>query len=349
MFDVEERCWRRLHNASGAGDAIVHQTKKWGIAFAVATIGLAAPACSGDVDNVALHPQDQLGLSPSTTTADATPGSKAHLFPNDPAMPAADPAPPTNTGNTPPGPAFLMRLSEGFDEATQYQSAYAMEVPWNGSGFAPDNIHYGPNGATLVIQKRRMRSLSYTGAELQRKGFYGYGRYEAIVKAPVGSGLVSSFFTHTSSQFGDPHDEIDIEFLGRDTHHLHINYFKDGRAAGSFYAPVDFDTSRGFHLYAFEWAPDSIRWYADGKLVHEVHGPAARVPRATGRVMMNIWSAGPASRGWLGLRRFKNNASVVYRCVSHVPLGQTAPQCSDTYHLPSAAADASSAAPAVDR
>jgi beta-glucanase (GH16 family) len=250
------------------------------------------------------------------------------------AGPPPEPAPPNNVGKMTPGPAFLMRLSEGFDEATQYQSAYTMEVPWNGSGFARDNIHYGPDGATLVIQKRRMLSRAYAGAELQRKGFYGYGRYEAIVKAPVGSGLVSSFFTHTSEQFGDPHDEIDIEFLGRNTHALHINYFKDGVPAGSFYAPTDFDTSSDFHLYAFEWAPDSIRWFADGKLVHEVHGPEAHVPRAAGRVMMNIWSAGPASRNWLGPRGFKNNASVVYRCVSHVPLGQTGAQCSDDYKPP---------------
>ena len=247
---------------------------------------------------------------------------------------ALDPAPPYNVGKSTPGEGFLMRLSQGFDDATQYQSDYTMEVPWNGSGFWPFNIHYGPDGASLIIQKRQMKSLAYAGAELQRKGFFGYGRFEAIVKAPVGSGLVSSFFTHTDGNFGDPHDEVDIEFLGRDTHSLHINYFKDGQPAGSYYAPVPFDTSRDFHLYAFEWAPDSIRWFVDGKLVHEVHGPAARVPRAAGRVIMNIWSAGPSSREWLGPRQFKNNASVIYRCVSHVPLGKTGAQCSDDYKPP---------------
>lgn len=252
---------------------------------------------------------------------------------------APAPSPPTNTGGTPPGPAFLMRLSDGFDDATQYRSAYTMEEPWNGSGFSPDNIHYGPNGATLVIQKRRMLGLAYAGAELQRKGFYGYGRYEVVMKPALGSGLVSSFFVHTNRQFGDPHDEIDIEFLGRDPYVVHLNYFRNGVAAGSFYAPTGFDASLDFHLYAFEWAPDSIRWYIDGQLVHAVKGASARTPRASGRVMMSLWSAGPTAVEWLGAPHFKNNASATYRCVSHVPLGQKGAQCSDNYQPPEGRAD----------
>lgn len=322
-----------------------------GLFLGMAGVILFAAACSApETAPAPPHPAIAAAIAEAeaAATATATPAEPAPaLAPAAPPAPPAehrvvekaeptpDPAPPSNVGKMTPGGSFLMRLSDGFDEATQYRSDYTMEVPWNGSGFAWDNIHYGPDGATLVIQKRRMKSLAYAGAELQRKGFFGYGRYEAIVKAPVGSGLVSSFFTHTDGNFGDPHDEIDIEFLGANTHALHINYFKDGRAAGSFYAQTGFDTSRDFHLYAFEWAPDSIRWFADGNLVHEVQGPAARVPRAAGRVIVNLWSAGPSSRGWLGPRKFKDNASVSYRCVSHVPLGETAAQCSDDYQPPS--------------
>ncbi|MEP7210057.1 MAG: family 16 glycosylhydrolase [Alphaproteobacteria bacterium] len=322
-------------------------TRPLGLAFAMAVAAVTTAACSNtDVDTEPLssgHTTQSIDHSEPAKVAEVSkvgevsgpsiPAAiKSPVAP--PVAPLPEPAPPTNIGKMKPGPAFLLDLTKGFDESTQYQSSYTMEVPWNGAGFAPENIHYGRDGATLVIHKTRMRSLHYAGAELQRKGFYGYGRYEGIVRAPTGSGLVSSFFTHTSGQFGDPHDEIDIEFLGRDTHQLHINYFKDGIPAGSYYAPLDFDTSKAFHLYAFEWAPDSIKWYADGRLVHEVHGPAARVPRAAGRVIMNLWSGGPASGNWLGPSQFKNNSSVVYRCVSHVPLGETAPQCSDGYTPP---------------
>ena len=335
MYEVEEPSRVRLAEASRvAGEKIVFWTRASRLFLGVAGVILIAGACSAPAKGLA---------SEQSTNAEPVAPQPVNLPPPAPALQKpevakaearADPAPPHNTGKTAPGGAFLMRLSKGFDEATQYQSDYTMEVPWNGSGFARDNIHYGPNGATLVIQKRQMKSLAYAGAELQHTGFFGYGRYEAIVKAPVGSGLVSSFFTHTDDNFGDPHDEIDIEFLGRNTHALHINYFKDGEPAGSYYAPTEFDTSQDFHLYAFEWAPDSIRWFADSKLVHEVHGPAARVPRAAGRVIMNIWSAGPSARDWLGPRKFNDNASVTYRCVSHVPLGKTAPQCSDDFEPP---------------
>lgn len=238
-----------------------------------------------------------------------------------------------NTG-VPPGPAFMMDLRKGFDSETQYLSDYAINQTWNGSAFDPANVRFGSNGARLLIQKRKVRGMDYASAELQRKGFYGYGRYEAVLRSSAGSGLVSSFFTHTSRQFGDPHDEIDMEFLGRDTYEVHLAYYTDGKLAGSVYVPTGFDTSRGFHVYAFEWAPESIRWFVDGRLLYEVHGPDARVPRASGRVILNVWTGGPAARDWLGPPKFRNNVSVTYRCVSHVPIGQTAPQCSDTFRPP---------------
>ncbi len=242
-------------------------------------------------------------------------------------------APLANTGAH-PGPAFLMDLRNGFDWKSQYLSDYAIKQSWNGSAFDPENVRFGNEGAKLLIQKRRSQGLDYASAELQRKGFYGYGRYEAVMRAAAGSGLVSSFFTHTSPQFGDPHDEIDFEFLGRNTHQVHLAYFTNGISKGSVYAPTGFDTSLAFHLYAFEWAPDSIRWFVDGKQLYEVHGPDAHVPRASGRVIVNLWTGGPDGIVWLGEPEFKNNTSATYRCVSHVPLGETAPQCSDTFRPP---------------
>ncbi len=107
-------------------------------------------------------------------------------------------APVANTGAH-PGPAFLMDFRNGFDRETQYLSDYAIKQSWNGSAFDPDNVRFGDDGAKLVIQKRRTKGLKYASAELQRKGFYGYGRYEAVMRAAAGSGLVSSFFTHTKS------------------------------------------------------------------------------------------------------------------------------------------------------
>lgn len=273
--------------------------------------------------------------SPSAAAADPASPGPAPL-----AEPAPEPAPepvvplPTVTSGNRPGPAFILHLSKGFDERNQYLSDYVIEDAWNGAGFDPNNVHYGKDGATLVIQKRKMKSVNYAGAELQAKGFYGYGRYEAIVKAEAGSGLVSSFFTHTFEQFGDPHDEIDIEFMGRNNRELHLNYFKDGKPIQDHYSSLDFDNSADFHLYAFEWAPDSIKWFVDGKQIFEVHGSKAHIPRASGRVMMNLWTAGDAGLGWTGPREFKDNTSASYKCVSHVPLGKTGRQCSDDFAPP---------------
>jgi beta-glucanase (GH16 family) len=44
------------------------------------------------------------------------------------------------------------------------------------------------------------------------------------MKAAQGSGIISSFFFYT----GTPHDEIDVEFLGKDTTKVQFNYLKNG-------------------------------------------------------------------------------------------------------------------------
>ena len=49
-------------------------------------------------------------------------------------------------------------------------------------------------------------------AALDAKAATGYGRYEVVMTAAKGNGIISSFFTYTGPYFGDPHDEIDFEF-----------------------------------------------------------------------------------------------------------------------------------------
>jgi len=241
---------------------------------------------------------------------------------------------PTHTSGQPPGKAFIDRFDKGFDETTSYLGDYVMDNEWNATGFDPRNIQFGKKGMTLVIEKRKLGTLPWAGAEFQRSGFFGYGRYEVIVQPPGGSGLVTSFFTHTGQYFGDPHDEIDFEFLGKNTHEVHIKHFRNGESPGSTYVQLPFDYSAAPHLYAFEWEPDSIRWYIDGQLVHEASGPAAGIPTTSSRVMMNIWTGRGDTVSWHGPQRFGRSARATYHCLSHVPKGETGPQCSDGYKPP---------------
>ena len=34
---------------------------------------------------------------------------------------------------------------------------------------------------------------------------------------------------------------------------------------------LGFDASQGFHTYGFDWQPDKITWYVDGKAVYTAY------------------------------------------------------------------------------
>ncbi len=236
---------------------------------------------------------------------------------------------PTKTRGTEPGGAFIVQFADGFNQETQYLSDFSIEEEWMAAYFDPANVRYEDDGVSLVVEKRAQQGLPYSAGELQQLGFYGYGRYEVVMRGAPGSGVVSAFFTHTHEQFnGDPHDEIDFELMGRNTRLLHINHFKDGRAAGSTYIDLPFDFTEGEHLYAFEWESDAIRWYVDGVLVHEA---GHTIPDHSGRVIISALVVGEASYDWAGEPDFDTPRAAFFRCMSHVPIGETGPQCSDTF------------------
>lgn len=236
--------------------------------------------------------------------------------------------PPKTLGAEPGGP-FIVQFADGFDPETQYISDFGIHESWMDAYFDPANVRYEDGGVSLVIEKRAQHGEPYTGGEFQQLGFYGYGRYETVMRGAPGVGVVAAFFTHTHSQFnGDPHDEIDFEYMGQNTRQLHLNHFKDGKAAGSTYIDLPFDYTEGEHLYAFEWEPDTIRWYVDGELVYETFD---MIPDHSGRVIISILAVGEASYGWAGKPTFDTPRAAFYRCISHVPLGQSGAQCSDTF------------------
>jgi len=153
------------------------------------------------------------------------------------------------------------------------------------------------------------------------------------MRAAPGSGIVSSYFTHTGpSQGGDPHDEIDIEFLGHRTREMHINYFTDGRMAGSVYIPLTYDAAEEYQLYAFEWEPDAIRWYVGDQLVFVADPELHPIPQTPGRLIMNIWTGSENQYAWHGRPTFRSGSTAGYLCASFVEAGdEDAPQCSDRY------------------
>lgn len=138
-------------------------------------------------------------------------------------------------------------------------------------------------------------SPKWSGAEYRSRKFYQYGLFEVRMKPIKNNGVVSSFFIYTGPSDNNPWDEIDIEFLGKDTTKIQFNYFTNGQGNHEFVYDLGFDASEEFHTYAFEWLPDSISWYVDGE---KVHTATENIPSTPGKVMMNVWP-GIGVDGWL--------------------------------------------------
>lgn len=129
-------------------------------------------------------------------------------------------------------------------------------------------------------------SPKWSGGEYRTKKFYSYGLYEVRMKPIKNNGVVSSFFTYTGPSDNNPWDEIDIEFLGKDTTKIQFNYFMNGVGEHEYMHDLGFDASEEFHTYAFEWLPDAITWYVDGESVHTA---TENIPSTPSKVMMNAW------------------------------------------------------------
>ena len=109
-----------------------------------------------------------------------------------------------------------------------------------------------------------------------------------------------TFFLYTGEGDGNPHDEIDIEFLGKDTRKVQFNYFKDGVGHHEYMYDLGFDAAEEFHDYGFYWDYSKIIWYVDDKPVYEIMGD---VPTHRMRMFTNFWCGDQSKKditNWMG-------------------------------------------------
>ena len=126
----------------------------------------------------------------------------------------------------------------------------------------------------------------YSGGEYRTNDTFGYGMYDVSMKPIKNDGVVTSFFTYTGPSDGTVWDEIDIEFLGKDTTKVQFNYYTNGVGNHEYVYDLGFDASQSFHQYGFLWQPGKITWYVDGKAVYSA---TDNIPTTPGKIMMNAW------------------------------------------------------------
>lgn len=278
--------------------------------------------------------EDPVAVAIPADPGPATPEGPTDVPPEEPAVEEPTTAPPEQPvpadNLIPTSPAFITLFGTGRPERMWYVANYDTTGGFWRNDFREDNIQTGIDGMTLAITEEAERpERPWDSGEIGTRKKYGYGRYEVVMSPAKGQGLISSFFTFTGPYFDDPHDEIDIEFLGRNTRQVELNMFAGGRSQGAKVVDLPFDAADALHLYAIEWFPDEIIWYVDNVVIHRVTSEEHTLPSHPGKIMMNLWTG--KMNSWHGRADFEPGTSAVYACVAYQPFGGLSRMCSDFY------------------
>lgn len=197
---------------------------------------------------------------------------------------------------------------------------------WTANDWRASQIRQTGNGIEITLGRSRGGDKRFSSGELQSEDVYRYGYFETRMQVPRGSGLVTGFFTYTRDGAENTWDEIDIEILGRDTRSIQFTYFRRG-ARHITTVPLPFDAADAQHSYGFEWTPRAIRWYVDGRLLHEETGSDGPLPQATQRLYLHLWNTETLDE-WLGpILPWEGPWRLNVSCIAYAPSYEGRPIC----------------------
>ncbi|GAB2515627.1 glycoside hydrolase family 16 protein [Nocardia heshunensis] len=202
--------------------------------------------------------------------------------------------PPAPTSSTAPGnPGWQLTFDDEFDgPAGSAPDPDRWQPDKGGTGWGNQELqYYTPDGNTfldgrghLVIEARAESgagptcwygSCRYSSGKLTTTGSgervlfsQQYGRFEARMKLPQGSGLLSAFWLLGDNlpQVGYPRaGEIDVvEMLGNQTSDVEQHVHAPGIDYGTGTTLPTGQIGSDWHTYAVVWTPTEIDWQVDG-------------------------------------------------------------------------------------
>lgn len=197
---------------------------------------------------------------------------------------------------------------------------YAFSHPMFDTDWSRANVAFD-KGLHLMLTPQVARENRFSGGSIRHKTLSHYGRYEATIRPAKGDGVVTGFFTYTGPYYGARHDEIDIEFLGKDTTTINLAWFVDGQLHDR-KVPLGFDAAERAARYAFEWHPDRLRWFAGNHLLLEVTAEEAPLPQVAGYLFANLWAVDKSLKDWAGEAKAHTTASAFVTGIRFIPLAQ---------------------------
>ncbi|KAJ2487208.1 transglycosylase [Coemansia sp. RSA 2050] len=170
------------------------------------------------------------------------------------------------------------------------------------SALSKFNVAWCPQNAYQTSNSVVWRLTPDCGTTIIYPWDFQYGKIEARVRVSPGSGVVSTILLAGP----DPADELDWEWVGKDTWTAQSMYFVKGQRvdpnAAFFHTPGDTpqDMAAGFHNYAIELNKDSVKWYIDDWLTRTLPKlDGVPFPSGASRARMGVWD-GSQTSGWAG-------------------------------------------------
>lgn len=160
------------------------------------------------------------------------------------------------------------------------------------------------NGVLLITAlKEDFNGSNYTSAKLTTKGLFeqAYGRFEARIKVPEGTGLWPAFWL-----LGADSDEVEWPLCG-EIDIMEYRRQEPTSVSGSIHGPGysgitipqgqitkshdlgndRFDT--GFHIFGIEWGPEYINYYVDDVLYNQITPADLEVTPDDGTGALGEW------------------------------------------------------------
>ena len=239
------------------------------------------------------------GEHPSQQQSAPTPEPVPVPEPVTPAEPEAAPAPSAGPKLPQMGEAFVDRFDGDQLDSRWYVSDGWSNGDWMDNDWRASQITLGEHGATMTMEHGpEGHPKPLASAEMKVHQDFRYGYFEIRMRVPRGPGIVTGVFTYAGQDGKVRPHEIDIEILGRHTNMLEATIHENGKPTHK-RIRLPFDAADGFHTYGFDWQPDAIRWYADGKMIHEERGPVvARMTRPQ-QFIIDLWAT-KALKEWVG-------------------------------------------------
>ncbi|WP_207421933.1 family 16 glycosylhydrolase [Desertivirga brevis] len=179
---------------------------------------------------------------------------------------------------------------ETFDKQHWTKASHTFEN--NLAYFSGRNLFARDGRLHLKLTSVARKGKQYSGAEIRTRKGFKYGKFVARLKPAKGSGIISGFFLYDTK--GRAHEEIDIEFTGKETNLIHFNHWVN-KTESPFSVQLDFDAANSYHEYSILWLPDYICWEIDGK---EVYRTNTNIPHSEMKLMFNIWAS--KTNSWTG-------------------------------------------------